>query len=248
MNNSHLKKNNSKKERGAPASGSAKGDQGFTLVEVLVALSIFSVAVSGVISVAAQGGLTANIVKFKVEATYLADEGIELTRALRDTTVLDWQTVYPGSGPAGVNPYNMWKVAFIAGASPIVGTYCTIASPCDIDIRNADPAFPTNPFPQVPNIVSCGGVGTLCPLYYDDRVSLGGVPVDVGTYGYYLNNSLGGALRPSPFSRSIVIEPIPSQVTGMFPEEVKVTVTVSWHEGSNVKTLTQTEHLFAWYR
>jgi prepilin-type N-terminal cleavage/methylation domain-containing protein len=62
--------------------------KGFTLVETLVALSIFSLSVLALM-VALGGGLkSANFAKSKITASYLAQEGIELIRNMRDTFVL----------------------------------------------------------------------------------------------------------------------------------------------------------------
>ena len=62
--------------------------KGFTLVETLVALSIFSLSVLALM-VALGGGLkSTNFAKSKITASYLAQEGIELMRNMRDTFVL----------------------------------------------------------------------------------------------------------------------------------------------------------------
>lgn len=79
--------------------------KGFTLVETLVALSIFSLSVIALL-VALGGGLKGtNFAKSKMIATYLAEEGIELMRNMRDTFVL-----YDGGG-------NGWP-EFLAHVNP----------------------------------------------------------------------------------------------------------------------------------
>ena len=124
----------------------AGGERGFTIVEVLVSLLIFSIAIVGVITVAAQGGLNVNDSKLSLTATYLADEGVELMRAMRDTAVIGGST--PSAG---------W-----ASFTSVVGaTRCTSGEPCDID-----PTVPSVPFPSLgANIVTCTA-GGFCPLYY----------------------------------------------------------------------------------
>ena len=67
---------------------SPKFTTGFTLVEMLVAISIFSVSILGLMSVLASGIAGANFAKQKVTATYLAQEGIEYLRNKRDNYML----------------------------------------------------------------------------------------------------------------------------------------------------------------
>ncbi len=62
--------------------------EGFTLLETLVAVSIFSVALIGIMSVLGSGISNTNYVKQKMIATYLAQEGVEYVRNMRDTEVL----------------------------------------------------------------------------------------------------------------------------------------------------------------
>lgn len=69
---------------------------GFSLVEVLIALSIFSIAVTGIITVSTQGGIGINADKNRLTANYLAQEGIELMRAKRDSYVLSGTTYLSG--------------------------------------------------------------------------------------------------------------------------------------------------------
>lgn len=65
-----------------------KMQSGFTLVETLVAISIFTLSVLALM-VALGGGLkSTSFAKSKVTANYLAQEGIELMRNMRDTFVL----------------------------------------------------------------------------------------------------------------------------------------------------------------
>lgn len=69
-----------------------KNKKGFTLVETLVAISVFSVSVLGLFAVLTQGTSNTAYAKKKIVASYLAQEGIEYMRNLRDTYIL-----YPNS-------------------------------------------------------------------------------------------------------------------------------------------------------
>lgn len=69
--------------------------RGFTLVETLIAVIILVTAVSGPLSIAARGLTTALIAKDQVTAYYLAQDGMEFVRFVRDTNKLqsgDWLT------------------------------------------------------------------------------------------------------------------------------------------------------------
>src|SRR3989344_6315966 len=61
---------------------------GFTLVETLVAISIFTTSILGLMSVLASSISSSDLVKQKIIASYLAQEGIEYVRSMRDTYVL----------------------------------------------------------------------------------------------------------------------------------------------------------------
>lgn len=65
-----------------------QNNKGFTLVETLVAISIFTASILGLISVLASGISNVGYAKKKIMATYLAQEGIEYARNIRDTHVL----------------------------------------------------------------------------------------------------------------------------------------------------------------
>ncbi len=73
-------------------------NQGFTIVETLVSLLIFSASIIFLISVSASGAANATFSKNRMTASYLAEEGIELMRGLRDSMVLSnttgggWET------------------------------------------------------------------------------------------------------------------------------------------------------------
>src|SRR4051812_29896076 len=63
-----------------------KGVQkGFTLVEAMVAISILSLAVTGPLVIAQKGIGSAIYARDQVTASYLAQEGVEYVRNVRDT-------------------------------------------------------------------------------------------------------------------------------------------------------------------
>ena len=70
----------------------------FTLVETLVAISIFTVSLLGLMSILAQGIADTNYAKRKIIASYLAQEGIEYIRNFRDTYVLYYDPASTNNG------------------------------------------------------------------------------------------------------------------------------------------------------
>jgi Tfp pilus assembly protein PilV len=61
---------------------------GFTLVETLIAISIFSLSIIALMSILGGGISNTNYAKTKITASYLAQEGIEYVRNMRDNYVL----------------------------------------------------------------------------------------------------------------------------------------------------------------
>lgn len=92
-----------------------KKNNGFTLVETLIAISIFTIAILALMSVLASGISDTHYAKQKILASYLAQEGIEYLRNMRDTYVL-----YSQNG----NTWNQFK----AKLNP-----CNQGNECGID-------------------------------------------------------------------------------------------------------------------
>ncbi len=63
--------------------------RGFTLVETLVAISVLVVVIVGPMTLAAKGLQNAYHAREQLAATYLAQEGFEIVRAVRDSYTLD---------------------------------------------------------------------------------------------------------------------------------------------------------------
>lgn len=65
-----------------------KLNRAFTLIETLVAISIFTMSILGLMSILASGISDINYAKNKITAAYIAQDGIEYIRNMRDTYVL----------------------------------------------------------------------------------------------------------------------------------------------------------------
>jgi len=121
-------------------------DGGFSLVESLVAISIFSIAVLTLLLSLGKGLSDTGYVKAKLTAEYLAAEGIEYIRNLRDTYVL----YSPGN----------WN-SFVGQLGP-----CIPANGCRFDAESIDFEDPDWPIRNMV-ITACGG--TCLELKYDSN-------------------------------------------------------------------------------
>lgn len=88
-----------------------KSNNGFTLVESIVAIFILLIAIVMPMAVVARALFTANYAQDQITAVYLAQEGVELVRNVRDNNVL--------SGAA------LWDQGSLSG--------CYTASGCYVD-------------------------------------------------------------------------------------------------------------------
>lgn len=146
-----------------------RNSRGFTLVETLVAISIFTVSILGLLAVLTQGMVNTSYAKQKIVASYLAQEGIEYIRNLRDTMVL-----YPDSGSSPAVRWSSFRNRLTAAAAS-----CNGASGCyfnDSAVSFTDPTIPMTDL----QLLSCG---SNCPeLKYDSTTD---------KYGYATGSASG---------------------------------------------------------
>lgn len=122
-------------------------ERGFTIIETLVALTIFTMAITGMLVLTGQGVLGTSYAKNRLTAGFLAQEAIELFRYARDTTILN-------------NPSTGWDTYIV----PFANGNCQEGSVgCAIDTRIL---VSNDPAQMFLNIVSCASAS--CTLYYDD--------------------------------------------------------------------------------
>ncbi len=74
---------------------STHNKKGFTLIETLIALLIFATAVTAMIAITSHGITDMTSVKNKYIANYLAEEGLELVRYVRDDLYVKGQSFLP---------------------------------------------------------------------------------------------------------------------------------------------------------
>lgn len=101
-----------------------KKTKGFTLVETLVAISILMLAMTGPLTIAGKGLSSAAGSKNQLTAVYLAQEGIEVIRNLRDKNALNGQSWMNGLAPC----FNTCTVDALSASQPV--TACATPSTC----------------------------------------------------------------------------------------------------------------------
>jgi len=125
-------------------------NKGFTLVETLVALSIFSVSILGLLVALSQGLADTGYAKKKVAAAYLAQEGIEYIRNMRDTFM-----IYSNDPQTGWEDFKTHIAA------------CAGGSGCYFNASGLDYAEPEQPINQI-LLDACPSEPDTCPeLLYD---------------------------------------------------------------------------------
>ncbi len=139
-------------------------NKGFTLIETLVAVSIFSFAVVALLIILGKSVGDTNYAKKKMIADYLAQEGVEYVRNIRDSYVL-----FSASGQVGWDAFN----------SRMIAASCASANGCYFDDQSLNYSDTTYPILDI-SIASCG---SSCPsLLYN---------TSTGKYGYASGSSSG---------------------------------------------------------
>lgn len=98
-----------------------KNRKGFTLIETLFAILIFSAALISLMTIAGRGISATNTSREQIVAHYLAQEGLEVVRNVRDSSV------FSGAGAS-------WDAGFAT---------CTESAPCQVVYGNPQIAAPT---------------------------------------------------------------------------------------------------------
>ncbi len=165
--------------------------KGFTLVESLVAISIFSLSILGMMSVLSQNLTRGTYAKNKIIAAYLAQEGLEYVRNVRDSYALLYG---PQTGWINFSAFTCDSINNACGynAASYPGYVCTATTPtCKLYVNNGS---------------------------YDSNVALG---------------------TDSGFTRKIWLNSVSAN-------EKKITVNVSWTQGSQQNNVTFSENVFNW--
>lgn len=152
-----------------------KSGKGFTLIETMVAVTILTLAIAGPLYTASRAIVAAQNARDRLTASYLAQEGIEHVRWMRDNEYL---AAYQAGGAAV--SIAAWG-NFLNGAAPDTASILQCRAPklCTLDpVQGA--ASP---------LTSCPGNACTAPLY-------------LLTNGVYSQQNLSGS-KVTPFVRTI---------------------------------------------
>ena len=187
---------------------SMKKSRAFTLIETMVAVTILALAISGPLLTASRAIVAAEISRDQLTASYLAQEGVEYVRAMRDDEYLK---LYAGGTTSAA-----W------------GNFLSAISSCRKTVSNPTQACSFDP-------VGTGGVPSLssCPAGSCPQLYL----ANNGQTNYYTTNpSAPGILPSTAFTRTIQV--VDASAGGATDVRVVSTMTWSFHGTPYTATVT----------
>ena len=125
--------------------------RGFTLVEMLVAVSVFTMSILIMIITLAQGISDTSYARQKIIATYLAQEGIEYLRNIRDTSML----YNASSAEAGWADFK----------DELLTSSCDQEGGCYFNAGGLDFGESSQPILEILPFSACNGVNGACPEF-----------------------------------------------------------------------------------
>ena len=179
-------------------------ERGFTIIELIISISILSLAIVGIFSAFSMMTILTSDSADRLTATYLAQEGMEIVRNIRDTNWLNMDTC------SGDSCDYTW-VDGLTAAGIHQSIDCTQG--CQMDYRTGAGYYfyPVAPY--------SGEYLNLSTGFYDYYVPI--------MWPGYSSNII------SKFKRKIIITPI-TDVDGKSDHIIKVKVEVTWDEKANI--------------
>lgn len=195
----------------------------FTLIEAMVAVSVIMLATVGPLYTASRTIVATNNSRDQIKALYLAQEGVEYVRMMRDNEYLSRYS--QNDSTASTDAWN----DFLNG-SDISSIMNCRASACTLD-----------PIPA--NLISNMGYGNSLAS------SLGNPPLYLandGTTNYYTQKSTGNTVQP--FVRTVQVVDIPGTTDspGAPYHEKNIVSIVSWSSHGTQYSETVTDHITPW--
>lgn len=204
--------------------------KGFTLIETMIAVTILTLAMAGPLFTASRAIVAAETARDQLAASYLAQEGIEYARMMRDNQYLAayaanstdvatvaWDHFLNGNPDLPLNASDPSSVARC-----IAPAVCSLDSAVLDSLGNGvlkectDGTCASEPL----HLTGCTGTGSCAPSVYTQQANLSGS-------------------TKVPFVRTIQAIPITEN-------EEKVISTVSWDSHGTRYTVTASDHLTSW--
>jgi len=200
-----------------------KSNKGFTLIESMIAVTILTFAVAGPLYTASRAFVAAEIARDKLTASYLAQEGVEYMRAMRDNEYL---AAYQAGG-ASISS-TAWN-DFLNGTSAASITQCR-AMTCTLDT-----------YPTVSMGTGSGLSLNTCNTYSRSSCT----PLYLANGVYTQQSGIAEAVK-TPFTRTVQVKDVvdSSGVAVLNDKQAISTVSLSFHEIPYVVTVT--DHLTPW--
>jgi len=118
-----------------------KNMRGFTLVEMLVAITVLLVGIASPLTIASKGLFAARVARDQMVASYLASEAIDYVRAVRDTNALQGSNWLSGLGPCDTG--NGCKIDVVQGNVSGCGGSCDVFNLYQGSYQYAGQGIPT---------------------------------------------------------------------------------------------------------
>ena len=190
--------------------------RGFTLIETMVAIAILTLAVAGPLYTANRAIVAAQTANAQMTASYLAQEGIEYMRMVRDDAYLANYTAGGASISASAWNGSVPPLGFLTEIAPCAATACTLDPLQNMGVGIGDALVPL--------------VGGAPPLYNAS-------PLYLLSNGVYTQQS--GAGTKQPFTRIV-------QAVMVSPTDERIISTVAWSFHSIPYAVTITDHFTPW--
>lgn len=111
---------------------------GYSLVEVLIAITILLVTIVGPLTIAQKGLKNASFAKQQNTAFFLAQEALEAVVKIRENQALE---AYVASQDTKDTTFDSWEGVEALGRDSSGNDICTADDPCGIDIENDTTPF-----------------------------------------------------------------------------------------------------------
>jgi prepilin-type N-terminal cleavage/methylation domain-containing protein len=188
-------------------------DKGFTLLEVLVAVFMLTVALASLLTIVTDSLFAAKYANNQLTATYLAQEAIDFIRNDRDTTAFQ---------------NDNWSAFVYHYGDPSAPSMCYTPEGCSFDVT--DWSFSDMVYCD-PGLITTFGTIT-CPQFF--------METNLPTTSFYHHNSTSPNAIIVPFKRQIKLQLANSD------EEMRISVTIEWMNGSMTKSETLNASLLKW--